>query len=125
LASDLKTETSVSSFSETLGIHDFYNDFYDLSIFLNGTRDDQFRILVGDLGKNFRRSPEQYTSPAREHKNITCPVLFIRGDQEPKENYPAQKFAKNCPGSCEVAIILNCDHFYVGAEDKVSKIVTD
>ena len=52
-------------------------------------------------------------------------MLFIRGDQEPKENYPAEKFAKNCPSPCEVAIIPNCDHFYVGAEDKVSKIVTE
>ena len=39
--------------------------------------------------------------------------------------YPAEEFAKNCPGHCEVAIIPDCDHFYVGAEDKVSKIVTE
>jgi pimeloyl-ACP methyl ester carboxylesterase len=58
-------------------------------------------------------------------KKITCPVLFIRGDQEPKENYPAEAFAENCAGPCEVAIIPNCDHFYVGAEDRVSKIVTE
>jgi len=58
-------------------------------------------------------------------RKITCPVLFIRGDQEPKENYPAEEFAKNCLGPCEVAIIPNCDHFYVGAEDKVSQIVTE
>ena len=58
-------------------------------------------------------------------KKITCPVLFIRGDQEPKENYPAEEFAKNCSGPCEVAIIPNCDHFYVCAEEKVSKIVTE
>lgn len=58
-------------------------------------------------------------------KRITCPVLFIRGDQEPKENYPAERFKENCAGRCEIAIIPNCDHFYVGAEDRVSKIVTD
>jgi pimeloyl-ACP methyl ester carboxylesterase len=58
-------------------------------------------------------------------KRIKCPVLFIRGDQEPKENYPAEMFAANCFGPCEVAIVPNCDHFYVGAEDRVSKIVTD
>jgi pimeloyl-ACP methyl ester carboxylesterase len=58
-------------------------------------------------------------------KKIKCPVLFIRGDQEPKENYPAEDFAANCAGPCEVAIVSNCDHFYVGAEDIVSKIVTD
>ena len=58
-------------------------------------------------------------------KLITCPVLFIRGDQEPIENYPAESFKENCAGPCEVAIIPNCDHFYVGAEDLVSKTVTD
>jgi len=26
---------------------------------------------------------------------------------------------------CEVLIVSNYDHFYVGAEDKVSKIVTE
>jgi pimeloyl-ACP methyl ester carboxylesterase len=57
-------------------------------------------------------------------KKIKCPVLFIRGDQEPKENYPAEKFAEICAGPCEVVIVPNCDHFYVGAEEPVSKIVT-
>jgi len=58
-------------------------------------------------------------------KRIKCPVLFIRGDQEPKENYPAERFKENCPSPCEVAIIPNCDHFYVGAEERVAKTVTD
>ena len=58
-------------------------------------------------------------------KRIRCPVLFIRGDQEPKKNYPAERFKENCPGPCEVAIIPNCDHFYVGAEERVAKTVTD
>jgi len=48
-------------------------------------------------------------------KRIKCPVLFIRGDQEPMENYPAERFKEDCAGPCEVAIIPNCDHFYVGA----------
>lgn len=58
-------------------------------------------------------------------KRIKCPVLFIRGDQEPKENYPAEKFAENCAGPCEVVIVSDCDHFYLGAETRVSQIVTD
>jgi len=57
-------------------------------------------------------------------KRIRCPVLFIRGDQEPVANYPAEKFKENCSGPCEIAIIPNCDHFYVGAEEKVAKSVT-
>jgi pimeloyl-ACP methyl ester carboxylesterase len=56
---------------------------------------------------------------------IKCPVLFIRGDQEPMDNYPAERFKDNCAGPCDVAIVPNCDHFYVGAEDKVSQIVTE
>ena len=58
-------------------------------------------------------------------KRIKCPVLFIRGDQEPEDNYPTQRFKESCAGPCEVAIIPNCDHFYVGAEQRVAKVVTD
>jgi pimeloyl-ACP methyl ester carboxylesterase len=58
-------------------------------------------------------------------KRINCPVLFIRGDKEPQENYPAERFKEHCRGPCEVAIIPDCDHFYVGAEEKVSSVVTD
>src|SRR5262249_1897860 len=58
-------------------------------------------------------------------KRIRCPVLFIRGDQEPVENYPAEKFKENCSGPCEIAIIPNCDHFYVGAEEKIAKSVKE
>lgn len=58
-------------------------------------------------------------------KRIHCPVLFIRGDQEPMENYPAERFKENCAGPCEVAIVPDCDHFYVGAEQRVSQIVAD
>ena len=58
-------------------------------------------------------------------KRIRCPVLFVRGDQEPMANYPAEKFQENCSGSCKIVIISNCDHFYVGAEEKVAKTVTE
>jgi pimeloyl-ACP methyl ester carboxylesterase len=58
-------------------------------------------------------------------KRIRCPVLFIRGDQEPVENYPAELFKANCAGPCEIAIIPNCDHFYVGAEDRVANTVME
>jgi pimeloyl-ACP methyl ester carboxylesterase len=58
-------------------------------------------------------------------KRIKCPVLFIRGDQEPKENYPAERFKENSAGPCQIAIVADCDHFYVGAEERVVKIVTD
>jgi len=58
-------------------------------------------------------------------KKIKCPVLFIRGDQEPMDNYPAERFKENCAGPCEVVIVPDCDHFYVGAEERVAKTVTE
>jgi pimeloyl-ACP methyl ester carboxylesterase len=58
-------------------------------------------------------------------KRIRCPVLFIRGDEEPAADYPAEDFKANCSGACEIAIIHNCDHFYVGAEERVAKTVTE
>jgi pimeloyl-ACP methyl ester carboxylesterase len=58
-------------------------------------------------------------------RRIRCPILFIRGDQEPVDNYPAEKFKENSAGPCDIAIIPNCDHFYVGAEERVAKTVTD
>lgn len=66
-------------------------------------------------------APDLVTNAAK----IKCPVLFIRGDQEPMENYPAERFKENCVGPCEVVIVPNCDHFYVGAEDRVSRIVKE
>ncbi len=54
---------------------------------------------------------------------ISCPVLFLRGDQEPAEIYPAEAFAGKCAGPCDVEIIEDCGHFYDGREDLVSGIV--
>jgi pimeloyl-ACP methyl ester carboxylesterase len=54
---------------------------------------------------------------------ITCPVLFIRGGQESRESYPAEEFQARAGGPCDVEVVPNCDHFYVGREDRVTKIV--
>jgi len=54
---------------------------------------------------------------------ISCPVLFIRGDLEPRDAYPAEDFAAQCGGSCDVEIVENCDHFYNGCEDIVTGLV--
>jgi pimeloyl-ACP methyl ester carboxylesterase len=55
---------------------------------------------------------------------ITCPVLYLRGDQESPGNYPAEAFRDRSGGPCEVDIIPNCDHFYRGREDAVIERVT-
>ena len=55
---------------------------------------------------------------------VTCPVLYLRGDQESPANYPAEAFRDRAGGPCEVNIIPNCDHFYRGREDAVIDRVT-
>ncbi len=50
---------------------------------------------------------------------ITCPVLYLRGDQESAETYPAEAFQARTGGQCDVAIIPDCDHFYRGREAAV------
>ena len=56
---------------------------------------------------------------------ITCPVLFIRGDQEPREAVPAEAFKERAGGICDVEVIPNCDHFYVGREAEICRVVAD
>ena len=52
---------------------------------------------------------------------IRCPVLYVRGDKEPRDLYPAEEFAKKT--DCRVEIIADCDHFYNGREDAVANLV--
>lgn len=54
---------------------------------------------------------------------ITCPVLYLRGDQESSDRYPAEKFQARAGGPCEVAVVPDCDHFYVRREAHVTAIV--
>jgi pimeloyl-ACP methyl ester carboxylesterase len=55
--------------------------------------------------------------------SISCPVLYLRGDREPEDLYPAREFARRARGPCTVDVVQNCDHFYVGREDAVSASV--
>jgi len=54
---------------------------------------------------------------------VRCPVLYLRGDREPRALYPAEAFADLSGGPCKVEIVPDCDHFYAGREDAVSMIV--
>jgi pimeloyl-ACP methyl ester carboxylesterase len=54
---------------------------------------------------------------------IGCPVLYIRGDEENPDTYPAEAFAARSGGQCDVEIVPNCDHFYKGREDAVTALV--
>jgi pimeloyl-ACP methyl ester carboxylesterase len=55
--------------------------------------------------------------------DIKCPVLYIRGDREPANIYPAEEFARRAGGQCDVRIVEDCDHFYTGREAAVSEIM--
>jgi pimeloyl-ACP methyl ester carboxylesterase len=56
---------------------------------------------------------------------IACPVLYLRGEREPRELYPAEAFAQRCAGVCTVSIVADCDHFYAGREAAVTRLVSD
>ncbi len=55
---------------------------------------------------------------------IRCPVLSVRGDQEPEDLYPARGFVERCAGPAEAVVLDGCDHFYAGAEPRLSTLVT-
>lgn len=66
------------------------------------------------------------TPDALEHApKIHCPVLYLRGDQEPREIYPAEEFAARASGPCTVRILPDCDHFYTGQESHVAGLIAD
>jgi pimeloyl-ACP methyl ester carboxylesterase len=47
---------------------------------------------------------------------VACPVLFLRGDQEPQHIYPGEAFVERAGGPAEFALVPDCDHFYGGRE---------
>jgi pimeloyl-ACP methyl ester carboxylesterase len=55
---------------------------------------------------------------------IACPSLYVRGDQELRELYPAEEFARRAKGACEVQVVPDCDHFYNGREEEIAARVT-
>jgi pimeloyl-ACP methyl ester carboxylesterase len=56
---------------------------------------------------------------------VRCPTLYLRGDREPKDRYPAEAFAERSGGPCEIQIVPDCEHFYVGREAEVTTRVRD
>lgn len=47
---------------------------------------------------------------------VTCPVLFLRGDREPRHLYPGEEFVARAGGAAEFALVEDCDHVYAGRE---------
>lgn len=56
---------------------------------------------------------------------ITCPVLYVRGDQEDRQMYPAERFAELAGGPVDVRILPDCDHFYTGHEQALGELVSE
>lgn len=56
---------------------------------------------------------------------VVCPVLYLRGDEEPEDLYPTADFQRRAGGPCEVEIVRNCGHFYVGREAAVTELVAN
>ena len=55
---------------------------------------------------------------------VKCPTLYIRGDQEPRDGYPAEDFKARSGGPCTVEIVPDCDHFYNGREETIQALVS-
>jgi pimeloyl-ACP methyl ester carboxylesterase len=51
---------------------------------------------------------------------IACPTLYLRGDEEPADLYPAEAYAQRAGGPTQVDIVPSCNHFYAGREDEVT-----
>src|SRR5215210_7340194 len=56
---------------------------------------------------------------------IHCPTLYVRGDQEPADLYPAEQFQARSGGCVDVLILDDCDHFYNGVEGSTADAVGD
>jgi len=55
---------------------------------------------------------------------IECPTLYVRGDREPREQYPAEDFKARAGGPCAVEIVPNSDHYYTGREEAIQALVS-
>ena len=56
---------------------------------------------------------------------IECPVLFLRGELEDPDLYPAEQYARAAGGPVEVRIIKGSDHFYTGLQPQVGALVAE
>jgi pimeloyl-ACP methyl ester carboxylesterase len=56
---------------------------------------------------------------------IRCPVLYLRGELEDPDLYPAQAFAARAGCPVDVRVIPGSDHFYTGREERVAAMVAD
>ena len=102
--------------------------------------EDAKKMIAEGQGDNLMKMPGWYwiTTPLSildlaenlpsligEASEINCPVLFIRGEKEPEDLYPAELFKEKCNTPVDIVIVKGSDHFYVGYEAIVSGIICD
>lgn len=91
-------------------------------------RGDELMLLPGwwyaVTAASFLDSLERLPDLMALASEIRCPTLFLAGDREPPEQYPARAFAAAAGGPAEAQVIPDCDHFYTGKFDDVIARVT-
>lgn len=75
--------------------------------------------------ESFMDATVNMPAPLELAPQITCPVLFIAGGQEPPHAYPAEEFCRLAGGPARFEIIPGCDHFYGGHEERIAMLVAD
>jgi pimeloyl-ACP methyl ester carboxylesterase len=78
-------------------------------------------ISAESLLDRLSNTPDTLTAAER----IRCPVLYVRGDCESSHVYPAEEFQRRMPAPGDVVIVPGCDHFYVGKEPEIARIVCE
>ena len=58
-------------------------------------------------------------------ERVTCPTLYLRGELEDVDLYPAEAFAAAASAPVDVRIVAGADHFYTGCEAAVGELVAD
>jgi pimeloyl-ACP methyl ester carboxylesterase len=54
---------------------------------------------------------------------VRCPTLFVKGEAEDEDLYPADEFRRRAGGPCEVARLVGCDHWYNGMDVETGRLV--
>ncbi len=78
-------------------------------------------ISAGTLVEFLDRCPDLLWAA----EQITCPVLYIAGADEPEDLYPVAGFAERCRGPVETVRLPGCGHYYRGFETVVAHLVAD
>jgi pimeloyl-ACP methyl ester carboxylesterase len=77
-------------------------------------------VITAESFLDLRNCPDVLELASR----VACPTLYLRGDKELRELYPAEEFARRAKGTCEVQVVPDCDHFYNGREEEIAGRVT-